>query len=66
MTCMSLRNVYLCQILFSFQDVYEFPKVRMTSSNIGLKATMPTFHGIVGLRKSLEGLFIHVLNCNRK
>ena len=41
------------KFLFSFQDVYEFPKVLMTSSNIGLKATMPTFHGIVGSRKCL-------------
>ena len=28
MTCTSLSYVYLCQILFSFQDVYEFPTVQ--------------------------------------
>ena len=28
MTCTSMSCVYLCQILFSFQDVYEFPTVR--------------------------------------
>ena len=47
MTGSSLGNVDLGEILFTFQNIYEFSEVWVICSYIGLKTAMPAFDCIV-------------------
>ena len=47
MTGSSLGNVDLGEILFTFQNINEFPEVWVICSYIGLETAMPAFDCIV-------------------
>ena len=47
MTSSSLGNVDLGEILFTFQNIDEFPEVWVICSYIGLETAMPAFDYIV-------------------
>ena len=46
----------------SLRSPSKFPDVRMSSSNITLKAAMPSFYDVAGSSKALGSLFLHIPN----
>ena len=42
-------------------NVYKFPDIGMISSNIGLKAVMPSFKGVFDSKNALGSSFVHTV-----